>query len=57
MYSRGKSGAVFGTRPLRRGPNAVQPTMMQPNRVTQAAIRTSLPTQFGRSLTTGRKRK
>ena len=55
MFSKGKSGAVFGTRPLGRGPSGPQP-MVRPNRVTQAAIRTSLPTQFGRSLT-GKKRR
>ncbi len=50
MYSR-KSGAVFGT----RRPNQQQ-QMVAPNRVLQAAIRTSLPAQFGRALT-GRQKK
>jgi len=50
MYSR-KSGAVFGT----RRPNQQQ-QMVPANRVLQAAIRTSLPAQFGRALT-GRQKK
>jgi len=51
MYSR-KSGAVFGT----RRPTNQQQQMVAPNRVLQAAIRTSLPAQFGRALT-GRQKK
>lgn len=51
MYSR-KSGTVFGA----RRPTVQQQRMVPPNRVLQAAIRTSLPSQFGRALT-GRQKK